>query len=297
MAVKIPPVNDFVQQGFSGFTFNGETVPLSPKTAAGLSYMDVNFNKNVIRSPQDETLLGKIVDTLNLIFEKVNADTDEKKIIHSFKAITLAVKYISDPVAYDRVSGINNFFYNNGGDCEDWSYVIARVMKRLGFRSGAICLWEEDNSGHVVPWVASSTTFYIMERVEMLKSAPGYLWSIPLKTPGSYSDLKVNGKVYSGNALGAPRFTHPTLPAYRFDFDWISSFEIKDYVEPFIIVTGEPEKDESTIFYKHPNHAIALFGSEPEYKELYNITGFYSINRELLIGAISIAFLLYFLLK
>jgi hypothetical protein len=302
MAIKIPKhlmdTDSFAPQSVRGFELNNEFVAITSQTYAGLRYMDDNLNRRVIESGNDIELLNNIKKIFQSVFDKLQADTEEKKIIHVFKAITLAVKYAADPIGYDRVSGINKFFYDNGGDCEDWSYVLAKVFHALGFRSGCICLWQESLSGHVVPWVASSTTFYVMERVELLKSMPGYLWSTPLVSPGQYSKLNINGRDYSGSALQMPRFTHPVLKNYRFQFEWISSFEIEnEYTKPFVIAPTDCEKVESTLIKKHPLHAIGLAGDLPEYKELYNLTGFYSINRELIIGAIGIAFLLYFLIK
>lgn len=288
----------FSPQSIKGFQLNNEFVAITSLTYSGLSYMDDNFNRRVIESDHDAQLLNNIKTIFQSIFDKLQADTEEKKIIHVFKAITLAVKYTADPIGYDRVSGINKFFYDNGGDCEDWSFVLAKVFHALGFRSGCICLWQEDLSGHVVPWVASSKTFYVMERVEMLTSMPGYLWSTPLVSPGEYTNLNINGRDYSGSALQMPRFTHPVLNNYQFHFERISSFEIEDnYIKPFVIAPTDCEKTESTLFKKHPLHEIGLVGSLSEYEELYNLTGFYSINRELIIGAIGLAFLLYFLIK
>lgn len=309
MAIRIPV--GFSTTGYKSYNLNGEIKSLSKKTLSGFTYMTPKFNEFRIRSigtgeyngktytSLDSLMLDQIIDAFNKIFQETDANNDEKKMIHIYRAITASIKYISDLGGQDRMSDINHFFYNNGGDCEDWSFVIAKICNMFGMRSGVICLWDNTGMGHAVPWAIANGKTHIMERAEFVKSIPSHLISIPYSSPGTYSDLTVFGVNFTGEAVNIPKMKHPALGNFYFMEDMISAFELDDdYLKPMIMIGRDSEADleMSTIYSKHQNHPLPIVGSHSSYSYLTSLTGYRSINRELLFGGIAAAIFLLIIL-
>lgn len=163
----------------------------------------------------------------------------------------------------DYLQDLGVTYSRKGGDCEDFSYLVARLLHHFGITAGLLFMWPEpySNEGHAIPWFQITNNLYLADRTiipnffKLSNAKPWFIIKLPLPETGE-TKIKMRIGFEPGNESD---FCHPVeIPIRGFNLTMNDPVIVFSVNQHFVI------RNDRFVFYEFMsdedvdliNHAI-----------------------------------------